>query len=129
MFRFDKLTVKAQEAVQEAEEIAPLHLLAALVAQPDGIVSPLLQRLGVRPEGLASDIEGALGQLPKVTGVAQQHMSPALNKVLEKSFDEAEHFKDEFVSSEHLLLAIASQSKDPAAEMLARNGASREALL
>jgi ATP-dependent Clp protease ATP-binding subunit ClpB len=138
MFRFDKLTVTAQEAVQEAQEIAarhdqqqiePLHLLAALVAQPDGIVSPLLQRLGVRPEGLASDIEGALGQLPKVTGVAQQHMSPALNKVLEKSFDEAEHFKDEFVSSEHLLLAIASQSKDPAAEMLARNGASREALL
>jgi len=138
MFRFDKLTVKAQEAVQEAQEIAarhdqqqiePLHLLAALVTQPDGIVSPLLQRLGVRPEGLESEIETALGRLPKVSGVAQQHMGPALNKVLERSFDEAEHFKDEFVSSEHLLLAIAGQSKDAAAELLARNGASREALL
>jgi ATP-dependent Clp protease ATP-binding subunit ClpB len=138
MFRFDKLTVKAQEAVQEAQEIAarhdqqqiePLHLLAALVAQPEGIVSPLLQRLGVRPEGLESEIEAALGRLPKVTGVAQQHMGPALNKVLERSFDEAEHFKDEFVSSEHLLLAIAAQPKDAAAELLARNGASREALL
>jgi hypothetical protein len=138
MFRFDKLTVKAQEAVQEAQEIAarhdqqqiePLHLLAALVAQPDGIVSPLLQRLGVRPEGLQSEIEAALERLPKVTGVAQQHMGPALNKVLERSFDEAENFKDEFVSSEHLLLAIAAQPKDAAAELLARNGASREALL
>jgi len=138
MFRFDKLTLKAQEAVQEAQEIAarhdqqqiePLHLLAALVAQPEGIVSPLLQRLGVRPEGLADEIETGLGRLPKVTGVAQQQMSSALNKVLERSFDEAETFKDEFVSSEHLLLAIAAQPKDAAAELLARNGASREALL
>ena len=104
-------------------------MLAALVAQPDGIVSPLLQRLGVRPEGLESEIEAALGRLPKVSGVAEQHMGAALNKVLERSFDEAESFKDEFVSSEHLLLAIAAQPKDVGAELLARNGASREALL
>src|SRR6266550_1324550 len=92
MFRFDKLTLKAQEAVQSAQEIAarhdhqqiePLHLLAALVAQRDGIVPPLLSRLGVRPETLAAEIEAGFARLPKVTGVAQQQLSPASNKVLE----------------------------------------------
>jgi len=138
MLRFDKLTTKAQEAVQEAHDIAarhdqqqiePLHLLAALIAQPDGIVTPLLNRLGVRPESIASEIETALGRLPKVTGVAQQHLSSATNKVLERSFDEAERFKDEYVSAEHLLLAIAAQERDPAGQLLGQNGATREALL
>src|ERR1700674_1816702 len=138
MFRFDKFTVKAQEAVQSAQDIAarhdhqlvePVHLLAALVAQRDGIVPPLLSRLGIRPEALASDLEARLGRLPKVTGVAQQQLSPAANKVLEGAFVEAEQFKDEFVSAEHLLLAISTIRKDPAAELLARHGASREAIL
>src|SRR6267143_1595097 len=117
MFRFDKLTLKAQEAVQSAQEIAarhdhqqiePLHLLAALVAQRDGIVPPLLSRLGVRPETLAAEIEARFARLPKVTGVAQQQLSPASNKVLEGAFVEAEQFKDEYVSAEHILLAIAT---------------------
>ena len=77
MVRFDKFTLKAQEAVQSAQDIAarhdhqqiePLHLLGALVAQHDGIVPPLLSRLGVRPEALASEIEARLERLPKVTG-------------------------------------------------------------
>ena len=108
MVRFDKFTLKAQEAVQSAQEIAgrhdhqqiePLHLLGALVAQKDGVVPPLLARLGVRPETLASDIEARLGRIPKVTGAVQQQMSPASNKVLEGAFVEAEQFKDEYVSS------------------------------
>src|SRR6266699_3655099 len=138
MFRFDKLTLQAQEAVQSAQEIAarhdhqqiePLHLLAALVAQHDGIVPPLLSRLGVRPETLAGEIEAAFARLPKVTGVAQQQLSQASNKVLEGAFVEAEQFKDEYVSAEHILLAIATIRKDEAAELLARHGASREAIL
>jgi ATP-dependent Clp protease ATP-binding subunit ClpB len=138
MFRFDKLTLKAQEAVQSAQEIAarhdhqqiePLHLLAALVAQHDGIVPPLLSRLGVRPETLAGEIEAGFARLPKVTGVAQQQLSPASNKVLEGAFVEAEQFKDEYVSAEHILLAISTIRKDEAAELLARHGASREAIL
>jgi len=92
MVRFDKFTLKAQEAVQSAQDIAarhdhqqiePLHLLGALVAQQDGIVPPLLQRLGVRPDTLANEIETRLGRIPKVTGAVQQQMSPAANKVLE----------------------------------------------
>src|SRR5712672_1036840 len=138
MIRFDKLTLKAQEAVQSAQDIAarhdhqqiePLHLLAALVAQTDGIVPPLLSRLGVRPETLAGEIEAALARLPKVTGAAQQQLSQASNKVLEGAFVEAEQFKDEYVSAEHILLAISTIRKDPAAELLAKHGASREAIL
>src|SRR2546425_180742 len=138
MIRFDKLTVKAQEALQAAQEIAgrhdqqqiePVHLLAALVEQSDGVVPPLLARLGVRAEALAGDIEAQLARLPKVTGISQQHLSPATNRVLEEAFNEAGKFKDEYVSTEHLLLAIAGLDRDPAAEILKRHGASRDAIL
>ena len=138
MLRYDKLTVKAQEALQEAQEIAakngqqqiePTHILAALVQQQDGIVPPLLNRLGVRPETLEAEINTQISRLPKVSGVSQQHLSNASNEVLEAAFDEAEKFKDEYVSTEHILLAIAARTKDPAGQLLARHGASRDALL
>src|SRR5438270_3428596 len=138
MLRYDKLTVKAQEALQEAQDLTgkagqqqldPLHLLAALVAQQDGIVPPLLNRLGVRPEGLAAEIAAQIARLPKVSGVSQQYLGNATNEVLEAAFDEASKFKDEYVSAEHILLAIAARSNDPAGQLLARHGASRDALL
>src|ERR1700681_2569253 len=96
MLRYDKLTVKAQEAMQAAQDIAekngqqqiePLHLLAALVAQHDGVVPPLLNRLGVRPEGLETEIIAQISRLPKVSGVSQQHLGNAANEVLEAAFD------------------------------------------
>jgi ATP-dependent Clp protease ATP-binding subunit ClpB len=138
MLRLDKLTIKAQEAFQEAQEIAarhdqqqiePLHVLAALVTQTDGVVRPLLNRLGTSPEGLAHDIEQALGRLPKVSGVAQQHLSPAVNELFEKAFAEAGKFHDEYVSNEHLLLAMSDLGRDSAAELLRSAGASHEAIL
>src|SRR5215510_14395751 len=125
MLRFDKMTVKAQESLQGAQEIAarhenqqiePVHLLAALVAQTDGVVPPLLARLGVRSEALAAEIEREMARLPKVTGFAQQHMGRALNEVLERAFEEAQRFKDEYVSTEHLFLALARQDRDPAGQ-------------
>src|SRR5712664_1769109 len=112
MLRFEKMTVKAQEAVQAAQEVAaghenqqvePVHLLAALAAQADGVVPPLLARLGIRGELLAQEIEKEIGKLPRVQGFAQQHMGKALNEVLERAFKEAANFKDEYVSTEHLL--------------------------
>src|SRR5450631_3369326 len=138
MVRFEKFTLKAQEAVQAAQDIAarhdhqqiePLHLLGALVAHHDGVVPPVLEKLGVRINTIAGDIESRLWQLPKVTGAVQQQMSQASNKVLEGAFVEAEQFKDEYVSTEHILLAIATIRKDEAAELLAKYGASREAIL
>jgi len=138
MLRFEKMTVKAQEAVQSAQEVAaahenqqiePVHLLAALVAQADGVVSPLLARLGIRSELLSQEMEREMVRLPKVSGFAQQNMSRALNDVLERAFKEAENFKDEYVSTEHMFLAIAGQDRDPAGQLLKRQGASHEAIL
>jgi ATP-dependent Clp protease ATP-binding subunit ClpB len=138
MLRFEKMTVKAQEAVQGAQEVAaqhenqqiePMHLLAALVAQADGVVPPLLARLGIRTEALTQEIEREIGRLPKVQGFAQQHMGRSFNDVLEQAFKEADSFKDEFVSTEHLFLAIAKRDRDPAGQLLKRQGASHEAIL
>jgi ATP-dependent Clp protease ATP-binding subunit ClpB len=138
MLRFEKLTVKAQEAVQSAQEIAathenqqiePVHLLAALVAQDGGVVPPLVTKLGIPPEALSQEIERAIARLPKVQGFGQQHMSNALNQVLERSFKEAEKFKDEYVSTEHLFLAIANEDRDPAGQLSKKLGASHEAIL
>ena len=138
MLRFDKMTVKAQEALQEAQEvaarhenqeIAPLHLLAALASQRDGVVPALLTRLGIRNEPLSADIERELARLPKVQGFGQHHMGRALNDVLQEAFKEADKFKDDYVSAEHLFLAIAARDRDPAGQLLKKHGASYEAIL
>src|SRR5260370_1112821 len=106
-----------------------LHVRVALVAEGAGVVAPLLNRLGVRPESLEAEIHAQLSRLPKVSGVSQQYLGKDTNEVLEAAFDEAEKFKDEYVSAEHILLAIAGRAKDPAGQLLARHGASREALM
>jgi ATP-dependent Clp protease ATP-binding subunit ClpB len=138
MVRFDKLTVKAQEALQSAQELAsrsgqqqiePLHLLWALVSQGDGVVPPLLEKLGAAPTGLAQEIEKQIDRLPKVSDVSQQSLSRASNEVLEKAFDEAGRLKDEYVSTEHMLLGISAAERDPAGQLLARNGATHDAIL
>src|SRR5271154_263627 len=138
MIRMDKLTVKAQEAVQAAQEmgalsgqqqIEPLHLLWALVAQGEGVVSPLLSKLGVAPEVISKEVERQIERLPKVSGASQQYLSQGLNDVVSRAFDEAAKFKDEYVSTEHLLLALASGGHDAAAEILKKSGASHDAIL
>jgi ATP-dependent Clp protease ATP-binding subunit ClpB len=138
MLRFDKMTVKAQEALQQANDVAarhenqqiePVHLLEALVSQTDGVVPPLLARLGIRTEALTQEIEREIARLPKVQGFAQQHMGKPLNNVLERAFEEAERFKDEYVSTEHLFLALAGEERDPAGQLLKRQGATHEAIL
>src|SRR5208282_2608785 len=138
MVRLDKFTIKAQEAVAEAQEqagalgqqqIEPLHLLAALAAQKEGVVAPLLGKVGVPVEALLAETRSELDRLPKVSGAAQQFLSPATNDVLQRAFDEAAHFKDEYVSTEHLLLALAGGGKDAAARLLTKHGATRDALL
>jgi ATP-dependent Clp protease ATP-binding subunit ClpB len=138
MVRFEKLTVKAQEALQDANEVAarhenqeitPLHLLAALASQADGVVPPLVARLGIRKEALVQDLEREIGRLPRVSGFSEQRMGRALNEALERAFREADNFKDEYVSTEHLFLGIASLERDPAGQLLKKLGASHEAIL
>ena len=136
--RFDKLTLKAQQALQDAQEragrlshqeLSGLHLLAALVEQPDGIVPPILQKLGVRPEQVAREVAHALSDLPQVEGAAQTFIGPGLENTLHQAFKEADEFKDAYVSTEHLLLALAEQKGQPAADILVRHGLTRDAVL
>jgi ATP-dependent Clp protease ATP-binding subunit ClpB len=138
-FRFDKLTQKAQEAVQQAQEIAgsnghqavhPLHLLIALSREREGIVRPVLEKCGVQPDALIGEAERQLNSLPKVTGQpAGMYIAPALNQVFEDAFKEAENFKDEFVSTEHLLLGLSEQKYEPAGSLLNKLGATHDEIL
>ena len=137
--RWDKLTLKSQEAVQKASELAtqhgnpelqPIHLLAALLEDREGIVSPVLTKIGVGPEKLLAEANAEIERLPKVSGsAAQPQMSNALQKVLDQAFKEADQFKDEYVSTEHLLLAIVQVKGDKAQSLLVRAGAKHDAIL
>src|SRR6184192_1876807 len=136
--RWDKFTVKAQEAIQAANELAsehgnpdlvPLHVLAALVEDKEGIVVPVLMKVGAHPETIESEARREIARLPKVSGGAQAHMSASAQKLLDQAFKEAANFKDEYVSTEHLLLAITHLRGDPAQQLLARPGASYDAIL
>ena len=136
--RFDKFTVKAQEALQATQEIAgrfgnqqlePVHLLLALAGQPDGIVPALLGRLGVPAGALAAEAEKAIEKLPKVGGAADRYFSPALKEALDQAVREAEPFRDEFISTEHVLLALARKTGEPAGRILAAAGVSHDAIL
>ena len=114
-FRFDKFTIKAQEAVQNAVELAgsrgnpqvtPVHLLHCLVAEREGIVRPLLEKIGVDRGHLERIIEAELSHLPKVSGGAQPQPDQELIKVFEAATAESAAMKDEFVSTDHLLLGL-----------------------
>jgi ATP-dependent Clp protease ATP-binding subunit ClpB len=138
--RWDKLTVKAQEAIQRGNEIAsehgnpellPLHLLAALIEDKEGIVPPILEKVGAGPQVLLNEAYRQIERLPKVSGEGanQASMSPALNQLIERAFKEAANFKDEYVSTEHLLLAATQSKKDAAQQLLVEQGATYEAIL
>src|SRR3954467_1788077 len=137
--RWDKFTVKAQEAVQRANELAsehgnpelqPLHLLAALLEDKEGIVPPVLEKIGIGPQAVLSDVYRELEKLPKVSGQCNQaSLWSEASRMLEQAFKEASNFKDEYVSTEHLLLAVTHLKRDPAQEILARQGATYDAIL
>ena len=111
------------------QQVQPLHVLWALLAQGDGVVPPLLEKLGVSPTQLASEVEKQVERLPKVSGGSEQYLSPEANKVLERAFEEAQRLKDEYVSTEHILLGIAAAKRDSAGEILAKHGVTHETIL
>ena len=136
--RYDKLTVKAQEAIQEADSLAHSfnhstidadHLLLALVEQKDGVVPPLLGRIGADAGELAASVRQGLAAKPTVHGdAAQLTMAPRLSKVLNRAEREADGLKDEFTSTEHLFLALLETEGD-AREMLGKRGVTRDAVM
>jgi ATP-dependent Clp protease ATP-binding subunit ClpB len=134
MARFDKFTLKSQEAVQAAQEITAKrkqqqieieHLVLALLDQQDGVVVPVLKKLGADPGRLRSDIEDAIGRLPAVEGLVQTYLSQRLNKLFDKADEEAERLKDEYISTEHLLIA-AADSEGAARDILTRHGITKD---
>jgi ATP-dependent Clp protease ATP-binding subunit ClpB len=134
--RFDRFTVKAQEAIQAAAELAekhnhqmvePEHLLAVLLDQPEGVVVPLFQKLGVAPREFRAQLDPLLAALPQVHGVGQA-FSDALQKVFQSAKLEMERLKDEFISTEHLLLGIVAEARGKLAQLFKGLGIRMEAL-
>ncbi len=136
---FNKLTVKAQEAVAEAQnlargagnpELTTEHLLLALLRQEGGIVTPILNKLGLNPGAIEAEVAGEVAKYSKVGGAsAEPSVSSSLRKVFDEAFKLADQFNDEYVSTEHFLLAIAQTKETTAAKILARHGAVPDALL
>jgi ATP-dependent Clp protease ATP-binding subunit ClpB len=139
-FRIDKLTVRSREALSQAQDLAerhghpevtPEHLLLALLEQKDGVVAPVLSKLGADPASLTRELSAELDRLPRVQG-AEVTVSRRLRQLLSAAFNETARFKDEFVSGEHFLLALASgdaATGGAAAQLLRRHGVTSENLL
>ena len=136
---FNKLTVKAQEAIAEGQnlargagnpELTPEHLLLALLRQEGGIVTPILNKLGLNPATIEAEVAGEVAKYAKVGGASAEPMiSSTLRKVFDNAFESATQFNDEYVSTEHFLLAIAQAKETTASRILARHGAVPDALL
>jgi ATP-dependent Clp protease ATP-binding subunit ClpB len=137
--QLDRLTLKAQEALQQAKAIAEQrnhqqidveHLLFALLTQREGIVIPILQKLGANVELILSQLDGELNRIPKVTGggAGQVYLSSRLNEILNAAWKEAERLMDEYLSTEHLLIAIAEEKRGPSSQILQRSGVTKDAI-
>ena len=136
--RFDKFTIKSQELVQNAQTLAsrhhhqqlePIHLLSAMLTEKESVARSMFRKLGVSPGAVAGDSAAALEKLPQVSGVTDVYLSTATKAVLEAAFEEAARMKDEYVSIEHILLALADDQTGDVAGILNRHGISRDAIL
>jgi ATP-dependent Clp protease ATP-binding subunit ClpB len=135
----DKFTLKAQEALQEGKSIAERkhhqqieveHLLLALLGQKEGIVTPILQKLGAKPDLIISQLENELNRIPQVTGrgSGQVYLSSRLNEIFNFAWKEAERLADEYLSTEHLLIAIADEKQGASYQILQRSGVTKDAI-
>ncbi len=137
--QIEKFTLKAQEILQEAKAIAERgnhqqidveHLLLALLQQKEGIVIPILQKLGANIDLITSQLEGELNRIPKVTGggTGQVYLSSRINEILNAAWKEAERLMDEYLSTEHLLIAIADEKRGASSQILQRSGVTKDAI-
>ncbi len=136
--RYEKLTLKSQEAVQRGLEIASershnrmesVHLLGALLEQDEGSTAPILAKLGAPLDRIRKAVEASLSALPRVSGNSQPQLSPGATAILDDAWTQAEALKDEYISTEHILLALAEKTRDKAGDLLRAEGASREKIL
>jgi ATP-dependent Clp protease ATP-binding subunit ClpB len=136
--RFDKFTIKSQELIQNAQSLAsrhgnqqiePEHLLQAMLAEKEGVAASLLRKLGVSPETVSHEAAASIDRLPKVSGAGEVYASHRTRTLLEAAFAEAAKMKDEYVSIEHLFLALADDKHGDAGRILKRSGITRDAIL
>ena len=134
---YEKFTIKSQEALQEASsialkndssEISALHVLEALIEQKDGMVAPIIDRIGVPSYELLKKVKDALASSPKVSGAAQVYLSNEMQKILAKAEGEMASLKDQYLSTEHILLAM-SQSDGQTGQFLKNNGITHKAII
>src|ERR1700682_6263921 len=135
--RLDKFTLRGQEAIQTGIELAernqnqqvePEHILCAMLEQPEGIVRPLLGKLGANVQVVLNDCQAAIARFPRVQG-GQQYFSPRLTQIFTAAEKQAEKMQDEYISTEHLLLAIADEKDGQAGKLLRQHGVNRDDLL
>jgi len=135
--RLDKFTLRAQEAIQSAIELAerntnqqvePEHLLVAMLEQPEGIVRPILGKLGTNVAVVLNDIQAAVARFPRVQG-GQQYFSPRTNQAFTAAQKQADKMQDEYISTEHLLLALIEEKDGGAAKILRQHGVNPDDLL
>jgi ATP-dependent Clp protease ATP-binding subunit ClpB len=138
--RFDKFTIKSQELIQNAQSMAsehnnqqiePEHLLLAMLNEPEGIARAMLNKLGVSSDGVFRELTATIDKFPKVSGstVGDAFISPRTKSVLDAAFAEAAKMKDQYVSIEHVFLAISDEKKGDAGKILREKGISRETIL
>jgi len=135
--RFDKFTIKSQELIQNAQSLAsnnnnqqvePEHLLSAMLNEQEGIARSMLRKLGVSPENVAQEIARAIDKLPKVSGAGDVYISQRTKSILDAAFAEAAKMKDQYVSIEHILLAISDEKTGEGIKILSRYGISRDSI-
>ncbi len=137
--RFDKFTLKVQEALQEAQGLAGQyghqaldveHLLVSFLKQPESVVSEILRKLGSDPRRIEADLRRELERRPKVEGAGggQSYMTPRLNRVLDAALAEAARLTDEYLSAEHVLVAMADEKEGPVSEILSSHGITKDAI-
>ena len=135
--RFDRFTIKLQEALQNSQSIADKyqhqavdtpHLLLAMMQQDGGIVSPILQRIGVNIPLIKNQVEEIIKKVPKVAGAGETYITPNLKNTIDRAFEEAQRLRDEFISTEHVLLALAD-GKDETGKVLTAQGAAKNTIL
>src|SRR6184192_2060437 len=135
--RLDKFTLRGQEAIQAGIELAernqnqqvePEHILCAMFEQPEGIVRPLLGKLGANVQVVVNDVQAAIARFPRVQG-GQQYFSPRLSQIFNAAQKQAETMQDDFISTEHLLLAITEEKEGEAGKIVRQHGLKRDDLL
>jgi ATP-dependent Clp protease ATP-binding subunit ClpB len=134
--RFDRFTIRGQEAVQEAigmaeknqnQQVEPEHLLGVMLDQKEGVVKPILGKIGANAQSILADVLAAIEKFPKVSG-GQQYFSTRTNTIFQQAQKEAEKMQDEYMSTEHLLLAIADEKDGDAGRILRSHGITKEDL-